>query len=168
MASLSRTDRSDCAREHQCHRCAEGSRRSRCAEAPRHVGLQRNRSAAGSSGTNSGSSARPAGGVQPGNFERVQSMTARRCRSTEQRFRAAKLSWQMSQQNKITGFYHRLSISRDEAASQFSPAESMRDHRWTGLHAQDRVANGAGQLAGGVAAVRELVQARVLLCAAGL
>lgn len=43
---------------------------------------------------------------------------------TDQRFHAEKLSWQVSQQNKITGFYHSALDIQRRGGSQFVPAES--------------------------------------------
>jgi hypothetical protein len=43
---------------------------------------------------------------------------------TDQRFWATKLSWQVSQQNKITGFYHSALDIQRRGGNQFTPAES--------------------------------------------
>ena len=43
---------------------------------------------------------------------------------TDQRFHAEKLSWQVSQQNKITGFYHSALDIQRRGGNQFTPAES--------------------------------------------
>ena len=48
---------------------------------------------------------------------------------TDQAFHAEKLSWQVSQQNKITGFYHGALDIQRRGASQFRPVESMEIHR---------------------------------------
>jgi hypothetical protein len=46
---------------------------------------------------------------------------------TRQRFRSGKLSWQASQQNKITGFVHWMGESQKRGATQFIPVESMQN-----------------------------------------
>ena len=43
---------------------------------------------------------------------------------TDQRFHAEKLSWQVSQGNKITGFYHSALDIQRRGGNQFTPAES--------------------------------------------
>jgi hypothetical protein len=48
---------------------------------------------------------------------------------TDQAFHAEKLSWQISQQNKATFFYHGALDIQRRGASQFRPAESMEIHR---------------------------------------
>jgi hypothetical protein len=48
---------------------------------------------------------------------------------TDQAFHAEKLTWQVSQQNKVTLFYHGALDLQIRGASQFRPAESMEIHR---------------------------------------
>ena len=46
---------------------------------------------------------------------------------TRQRFRSGKVSWQASQQNKISGLAHWMGESQKRGASQFIPVESMQN-----------------------------------------
>jgi Carboxypeptidase regulatory-like domain/TonB dependent receptor len=48
---------------------------------------------------------------------------------TDQAFHAEKLQWQVSEQNKVTLFYHGALDIQIRGASQFRPAESMEIHR---------------------------------------
>ena len=48
---------------------------------------------------------------------------------TDQAFHAEKLQWQVSQQNRVTLFYHGALDLQIRGASQFRPAESMEIHR---------------------------------------
>jgi hypothetical protein len=48
---------------------------------------------------------------------------------TDQAFHAEKLQWQLSDQNKVTLFYHGALDLQIRGASQFRPAESMEIHR---------------------------------------
>src|SRR5688572_15650252 len=48
---------------------------------------------------------------------------------TDQAFHAEKLQWQVSQQNRVTGFYHGALDIQRRGASQFRPEESMEIHR---------------------------------------
>jgi hypothetical protein len=48
---------------------------------------------------------------------------------TDQAFHAEKLQWQVSQRNRITGFYHGALDIQRRGASQFRPEESMEIHR---------------------------------------
>ena len=48
---------------------------------------------------------------------------------TDQLFHTEKLQWQVSQQNKVTVFYHGALDVQRRGASQFRPAESMEIHR---------------------------------------
>jgi hypothetical protein len=48
---------------------------------------------------------------------------------TDQAFHAEKLQWQVSQRNRITGFYHGALDIQRRGASRFRPEESMEIHR---------------------------------------
>ena len=87
---------------------------------------------------------------------------------TDQAFHSEKLSWQPSQRNKITMFYHGALDIQRRGASQFRPVESMEIHRgpvsmykgeWQYVRGSSMVAD---------LQYRELVQTRVLLFSADL
>ena len=122
--------------------------------------------AAGSFATSCGSSCRPAGGIQPGNPERLLSRRhadPHRDGSGVPFGEAAVAAFAAEQGDPLLSWRARHPETRRQPVP---PAGIDGDPSRTGVDVQGRMAERAGQFDGGLAAVRQLVQARVLLCVA--